>query len=161
MRAAEARESKEKAALLRRTRWLWLKNEGRLEASQLERKRDLAKESLRTGRACAMKEAMQRIYELDSREEAAEGLDGLVSWMKHSNLGPMKPVAKTLEKNRAEVLAYFDHGRTNSILEGLNSVIQSVKRAARGYRNFENFKAMIFLHLGRLSLGIPERCGTH
>ena len=161
VRAAEARESKEKAALLRRTRWLWLKNEANLKASQLSRKRDLAKENLKTGRACAMKEAMQRVYDSGSREEAAGALDALASWMAHSNLAPMKPVAKTLRKNREAVLAYFDHRRTNSVLEGLNSVIQSVKRSARGYRNFENFKAMIFLHLGRLSLGIPQGCGTH
>lgn len=161
VRAAEGRESKEKAALLRRTRWLWLKNEGGLKPSQLERKRDLAKENLKTGRACAMKEAMQRVYGCGSHEGAAVLLDALASWMMHSNLSPMKPVAKTLKKNRREILAYFDHRRTNSVLEGLNSVIQSVKRSARGYRNFENFKAMIFLHLGKLSLGIPKRCGTH
>lgn len=161
VRAAEARESEEKAALLKRTRWLWLKNEGGLKDSQLARKRDLAKENLKTGRACAMKEAMQRVYESNNREEAALALDALASWIAHSNLEPMKPVAKTLRKNREEILAYFDRRRTNSILEGLNSVIQSVKRAARGYRNFENFKAMIFLHLGKLSLGIPEKCGTH
>ena len=161
VRAAEARESEDKRNILKRTRWLWLKNEANLKASQLSRKRDLAKENLETGRACAMKEAMQRVYELESREEAAEALDALTSWMAHSNLMPMKPVARTLRKNREAVLAYFDCRRTNSILEGLNSVIQSVKRAARGYRNFENFKAMIFLHLGKLSLGIPEKRGTH
>ena len=161
VRAAEARESKEKAALLKHTRWLWLKNEGSLKASQLVRKRDLAQENLKTGRACAMKEAMQRVYECEGRTEAESMLDALISWMTHSNLAPMKPIAKTLKKNREEILAYFDHRRTNSVLEGLNSVIQSVKRAARGYRNFENFKAMIFLHLGKLSLGIPEKCGTH
>lgn len=161
VRASEVRESKEKAELLKRTRWLWLKNEGNLKSSQRAHKRSLAKENLKTGRACAMKEAMQRIFEPDSRSDAEEALDALISWMMHSNLDPMKPVAKTLKKNRNEVLAYFDHRRTNSILEGLNSIIQSVKRAARGYRNFEYFKAMIFLHLGKLSIGIPERCGTH
>lgn len=161
VRAREVRESREKRDLLKRTRWLWLKNEGNLKTSQLLRKRDLAKENLKTGRACAMKEAMQRIYECDSRNEAAEALDALASWMAHSNLEPMKPVARTISSNREEILAYFDYRRTNSILEGLNSVIQSVKRAARGYRNFENFKAMIFLHLGKLSLGVPEKCGTH
>lgn len=161
VRAAEVRESEEKRRLLKRTRWLWLKNEENLKASQLSRKRDLARENLRTGRACMMKEAMQGVYECGSRQEAAETLDTLASWMAHSNLAPMKALSKTLTRNREEVLAYFDHRRTNSVLEGLNSVIQSVKRAARGYRNFENFKAMIFLHLGKLSLGIPERCGTH
>ena len=39
---------------------------------------------------------------------------------------------------------------TNAILEDLNSVIQFVKRAARGFRATGYFETMIFLRLGRL-----------
>lgn len=48
------------------------------------------------------------------------------------------------------VLNWLGHNPTNAILEGLNSVIQSMKRAARGFRNVEYFRRMIFLRLGRL-----------
>lgn len=161
VRAAEVRESKEKKELLNRSRWVWLKNESNLSEKQLKKKRTLSKENLKTGRACAMKEAAQRIYECNDREEAGKELDALASWIMHSNLEHMKPLAKTLRNHREAILNYFDHRETNSILEGMNSVIQATKRAARGYRNFENFKAMIFLHLGKLSFDLPMKCGTH
>ena len=59
-------------------------------------------------------------------------------------------VARTLRKEREGALNWWRRGSTNAILEGLNSVIQSVKRAARGFRNTGHFKTMIFLRLGRL-----------
>ena len=47
------------------------------------------------------------------------------------------------------------------MLEGLNSVIQSIKRAARGFRNFGYFKTLIYLRLGQLSFDLPPRYATH
>ncbi|MCL1799101.1 MAG: transposase, partial [Eggerthellaceae bacterium] len=44
------------------------------------------------------------------------------------------------------ILNYFENRVTNAILEGINSVVQNVKRRARGYRNNEYFKAMSFWH---------------
>lgn len=52
---------------------------------------------------------------------------------------------------------WFDHRRTNAMLEGLNSVIQSIKRAARGFRNFGYFKTLIYLRLGQLSFDLPPQ----
>ena len=47
---------------------------------------------------------------------------------------------------------YFDHGLANAVLEGMNSVIQSAKRLARGFRNPEYFKTVIYLHLREADL---------
>ena len=47
---------------------------------------------------------------------------------------------------------YFDHRRTNAVLEGLNSIIQNVKTRARGFRNMDYFSTMIYLTCGRLDL---------
>ena len=54
-------------------------------------------------------------------------------------------------------------GSANAILEGLNSVIQSVKRAARGLWNTGYFETMIFLRLGRLdfSAQLAVSSATH
>ena len=61
VRAAEARESKEKRALLAKTKYIWLKNEENLAERQAARKRSLVEEHLKTARACAMKEALQAV----------------------------------------------------------------------------------------------------
>lgn len=59
-------------------------------------------------------------------------------------------VARTLRKEREGVLDWWRRGSANAILEGLNSVIQSAKRAARGFRNTGYFETLLFLRLGRL-----------
>ena len=161
VRAAEARESQEKRALLARTKYIWLKNEGNLTERQAARKRSLSKEHLKTARACAMKEALQAVYDCGSRTEAASELDALCSWIMHSNVPQMKPVARTLRENRSEILNYFDHRRTNAVLEGMNSIIQSAKRQARGFSNLEYFKTIIYLNLGKLRFPQLVACATH
>ena len=117
----------------------------------------------RTARACQMAEAMRDVYELPDRGSAALALDRLCSWMTHSNVPEMKVVARTLRKEREGVLNWWRRGSTNAILEGLNSVIQSVKRAARGFRNTGYFETMIFLRLGRLdfSAQLAVSSATH
>ena len=108
-----------------------------------------------------MTEAMRDVYEAPDRESAAGALDRVVSWMMHSNVPEMKQVARTVRENREGILNYFGSRLTNAFLEGANSLIQSIKRAARGFRNVEYFTAMIFLRLGGLSFSALEYRATH
>lgn len=161
----ERRESEEKRAMLAGTKYVWLRRKSSLTERQLAKRAELdpARSHLRTARACQMAEAMRDVYELPDRESAAGALDRLCSWMTHSNVPEMKVVARTLRKEREGVLNWWRRGSTNAILEGLNSVIQSVKRAARGFRNTGYFETMIFLRLGRLdfSAQLAVSSATH
>lgn len=161
VRAAEARESRENAALLKGSRWVWLKNRDSLTDGQRERKLALSKRHMKTGRACAMKECMQEIYRSPDRGTARPLLNALSRWMRRSGIPQMEEVGRSLLINREEILAWFDHRRTNALLEGLNSVVQSVKRAARGFRNVEYLKAFVYLRLGKLSFDSLPDCATH
>lgn len=58
-------------------------------------------------------------------------------------------------------MSYFDHGLANAVLEGMNSAIRSAKRLARGFRNPEYFKTVIYLKLGKLTFPQIEVCATH
>ena len=165
VRCRERRESEEKRAMLAGTKYVWLRRKSSLTERQLAKRAELdpARSHLRTARACQMAEAMRDVYELPDRESAAGALDRLCSWMTHSNVPEMKVVARTLRKEREGVLNWWRRGSTNAILEGLNSVIQSVKRAARGFRNTGYFETMIFLRLGRLdfSAQLAVSSATH
>ena len=161
VRSAEARESREKRALLARTKYIWLRNEASLTEGQAERKRTLSKEHLRTARACAMKEALQAVYDCGARDDAGSELDALCSWIMHSNVPQTRTVARTIREHRAEILNYFDHRLTNAVLEGTSSVIQSAKRQARGFSNLEYFKTIIYLKLGKLRFPQTSLCATH
>ena len=140
-------------ALLKRTKYLWLRNESNLTGLQLETKRSLQRRRLKTGRACQMRETLQDIYDTSAdRAEAETALKRLCSWMTRSRLEPMKEFARQIRRHWRDILAYFDHPYTNAILEGLNSVIQNVKTRARGFKNMGYFSTMIYLTCGKLDL---------
>lgn len=153
VRCAERRESDEKREMLKRTKYVWLKREENLTERQRDTRERLApsRSHLRTARACQMTEAMRDVYSCATAAEAGPELDRLVSWMMHSNVPEMKRVARTVRENREGILNYFGSRLTNAYLEGANSLIQSIKRAARGFRSVEYFTTAIFLRLGGLT----------
>ena len=73
----------------------------------------------------------------------------------------MKTVARTIREHRAEIPDHSGHRLTNAVLEGMNSVIQSAKRQARGFSNLEYFKTIIYLKLGKLRFPQTSLCATH
>lgn len=117
---------------------------------ETHKRESLAGEHLLTAHACAMTEAMRAVYACPDRESVAAELDRLLSWLMRSNVPEMKRVAATLCVEREGVLNWFGPRATNAILEGLNSALQSMKRAARGFRSIEYFRSAILLRLGGL-----------
>ena len=87
----------------------------------------------------------------------------MLSRAMHSNVGEMKRAARTVRAEREGVLNWFSSKATNAVLEGLNSVIQSMKRAARGFRNVEYLRTVIFLRLGGwdFTAQTASKCATH
>jgi len=95
-----------------------------------------------------MRETAQDIYTLLDKDEAKKQFKRLIKWMKLSRLEPMKKVGNTLKEHLGNILNYYDDRLTNAALEGINNVIQNVKGNARGFRNPEYFKAIIYLYCG-------------
>jgi len=137
---------------LKGTRYIWLKNKKNLTLAQQKTFTKINKMNLRTVKAYQMKLALQDMYQAETREQAKLGMDELCNWIMHSNVYEMKRIAKMLRKHEDEILNYFDNRMTNAVLEGLNSIIALVKRRARGFRNMEYFKTMIYLSCGKLQL---------
>jgi transposase len=73
-------------------------------------------------------------------------------WATHSRLEPVKKVAKTFKNHLYGILNYFAHRITNAMTEGINSQIDTIWSAARGYRNKKRFRTAILFHLGGLDL---------
>ncbi|GHU47346.1 hypothetical protein FACS1894120_5280 [Clostridia bacterium] len=70
------------------------------------------------------------------------------SWIKKVHKSELKHLikfAKTVCSHFDGILNYFDKYTTNGIAEGTNSIIQTMKRVARGFRSFENFRTTIYL----------------
>ena len=56
-------------------------------------------------------------------------------------------LAGTVDRWRHEVLAYFTTGRASSgPVEAVNGEIEAIDRAARGFRNFDNYRTRMLLN---------------
>jgi transposase len=67
----------------------------------------------------------------------------------------MIDAAKTLKYHLKGILNYFVEHGTNGFLEAINGTIQTLKQTARGYRNTDNFIAMIYFRCGQLEFNLP------
>lgn len=128
----------------------------RMTQQQSEKLQSISKEYPKTGRAFRMVQSLDTMYHCESYEDGKAVFDKLVNWLRRSRLGPMKQVANTLKKHKQQILSYFFHRLTNAIAEGINSMIQSAKRRARGFRTIEGYVAAIFLAVGKLKLSCPN-----
>ena len=144
-----------KNALLKNSRYIWLKNPENLTKKQIEQLESLRSMDLKTSRAYQMKLNLQHFYSISDRETAEAYLKKWYFWLTHSRLEPMIRLAKTIKKHWNGIINYFDFKVTNGLMEGLNSVVQTLKRSARGYRNTDNFILMIYLRLSHLIFDIP------
>jgi transposase len=140
---------------LKGTRQLWLYALENLPKDKSATFLSLQKEDLQTGRAWSIKENFRHFWECKTIEDAEVYFRSWYSWSTHSKLAPIAKVANMLKRHLEGILAYITHRITNATSEGFNSRIQSIKSAARGFRNFENYRTRILFFCGRLEL-IPN-----
>ena len=151
VRRAEAKGRPE----LKRSRYLWLRNEPSLSAESRATLQALTRLHLKTARAYQIRLAFQEIYQQPTRNWGALFLDRWTSWAIRSRLEPMKEAARTVMKHRDGILAWFDSRIANGLIEGINSLVQAAKAKARGYRSVRNLETIIYLIAGKLDFRLP------
>ncbi len=141
---------------LSKSRYAWLKNPGNLKANQSERLKELTlpKLNLKTSRAYHLKLNFQELFS-QTAEYAEAYLKKWYFWATHSRLDPMKKAAATVKRHWNGILRWFTSGVSNGILEGMNSLVQSAKSRARGYRSTRNLITMIYILGAKLQYGLP------
>jgi len=148
VRRAESRERPE----LKGSRFLWLKNEGRLTVAQSATLDALTRLNLKTARAYRIRLAFQEVYNQPSEGWGELILDRWYSWAIRSRLEPIKKVARTINRHRDGILRWFDSKIANGLIEGINSLVQAAKAKARGYRSLRNLIAITYLIAGKINL---------
>jgi transposase len=152
------REEQKVNPILKSSRYLWLYNPKNLSETKLKKLNALTRMNLKTAKAYQMKLVLQDIYaNAEDRFDAMNKLHKWYQWAVRCRLTPMKEFAKTLRNNWVGIINYFDSRLTNGILEGTNSIIQSARTRAKGYRNVKNFIAMIYLLAGKLTFEFPAK----
>jgi transposase len=107
---------------------------------------------LKTGRAWAIKENLRKLWEYKSLPWAEKYWKKWYFWATHSRLEPVKKAAKTFKDHLYGILNHVHHPITNAAVEGLNSRIETIWKAACGFRNKKRFRTVILFHLGGLDL---------
>ena len=137
---------------LKGTKHLWLMNEEKIPDWRKPEFDEIRKMKLKTGRAWAIKESLRHLWDYRYPKNAEKYFKRWYFWATHSRLKPMIKAAKTLKRHFTNILTYFKHRITNSVTEGLNSKIQTVKQMACGFRNREHYRKAILFHCGGLDL---------
>ena len=137
---------------LKGTRQLWLYNPQNFSPEQVEEFSVLKDLQLKVARAWAAKELFSKFWNYQEEGWARRFFKDWFGWVSRSRLKPVVEVAQMLKRHLDNLLTYLSHHITNAVTEGLNSKIQSLKSAARGFRNFRNYRIRILFFCGKLNL---------
>ena len=151
-RAEHKQLSAEGDQRLKGSRYLWLWHPAELSGAKLEAFEALAYQNLRTARADYHRIQFIGFWECATLAEAQLHFTQWYHEARRSQLEPIKKVALTLKAHLHGLLSYFHHRITNAVTEAFNATIQSLKAAARGFRNFDHYRTRIRFFLGRLNL---------
>jgi transposase len=129
---------------LKKTKYIWLKSERKLKEKEKIQLADfIAQDSCMTAIAYKLKQSFDQLWQVQ-KHAIVPFLKEWIQTVKETTLEPMKTFVNTLENNHEGIMMSFQTGLTNAISEGINSVIQLARTRARGFRNLDNFKAMIY-----------------
>lgn len=142
-------------SVLIKSRYLWLQHPDNMTDKTWGRLKALKSANLKTARAWAIKTHAMCLWDYQVRGWARRAWMSWYGWAIRSRLEPVKKVARTIKAHLEGILTAVVTGATNARAEGFNTMIQKIKRDARGFRNKERFKAAIYFHLGGLDL-YPE-----
>ena len=143
---------KEGEETLKGTKYLWLTNPKNWSDEQKQQFKELKDKGLQVGRAWAIKEMFSDLWDYTYEKPARNFFKKWYWWATHSRLKPIAEVAKMIKRHLDNILTYLQHRITNAAAEGINSKIQQVKSAARGFRNFENYRIAILFFCGKMDM---------
>jgi len=140
---------------LKYTRYIWLKNPEKLTKKQRYELGSLRDMRLKTMRAYNIKLSLRDFWNFKDQLLAEDYLKRWYFWATHSRLKPVIDTAKAIKGHWKGIINYINTRIDNGILEGINSLIQSAKDDARGFRTTKNFVITIYLRLGKLKFNLP------
>jgi transposase len=112
----------------------------------------IAKEELRA--LCALAAARGH------REDIARRLWAFYGWCADADISELTTLAQTIETWWPAIEVFLTTGLTNARTEGTNRLIKQVKRAARGFRNRDNYRRRVRLHCTRRTRRMSARKPT-
>lgn len=149
------REEQHHNAELKNTRYVWLKNPSSLSLAEKEKLGSLKNMNLLTSKAYNFKLSLKDFWTFNDKALAEDFLKKWYYWASHSQIEPIIDASKTIKAHWNGIINYAETKISNGVLEGINSVVQSAKSSARGFRTTKNFILIIYLKLGKLQFNLP------
>jgi transposase len=94
------------------------------------------------------KEHLREVYVVEDVEEATVLLDAVIAECSGSEVKELRRLAGTLTKWSGEILAHHLTGDSNGPTEAMNLLIKNIKRAGRGFTNFDHYRLRLLAHCG-------------
>ncbi len=131
------------------SRFVLLKNPENLTDKQRGQLAEITSRNAALAEAYRMKETFRDLYRKPDPRSAKGFLKGRSAVAKQSAQKPIVKAAGTMNNRAKRILRCYASHLTNSVTEGLNSLLQTAKWKARGY---STFITMAYLIAGKLDL---------
>lgn len=138
--------------LLKGAKYIMLKREENLSDKQRVHFEQIKASNLLTAKAWLMRENFLSIYDCTTYQDANTYFDRWKKSVMHSNVKPMKQVAKTLLNHKQGIIHSVIDKISNGKAEQHNASIQKLQSVAHGYSNFNNLRAAILFFNGHLDM---------
>ena len=142
------------------TKYDWLRSLPDKRCAEAVAFRHLYQANLKTSRAWSLKESFAAFWDYRYPKSAQAFFDAWTTRAMRSRIEPIKSVTKMLRRHNDGLINYTKHRITNAAAEGFNSIIQTIKANARGFRSFDNFRIRILFFCGKLDL-MPANARSH
>ena len=108
-------------------------------------------------RAYQLKETLRLILHLQDCDLAAEELDKWLADAASCGLKPMEELAEKIQRHRNNILNSIRFQANSAKSEATNTTVKALIKMARGFRNLENMKALIYLKCSDLLIPLNNR----
>ena len=139
-------QNREERQAFKKTKFLLLKNPGKLLAHELARLNDLLRVNRRLLTVYLLRDALKRLWQY---RYAAWARKWFLSWYARairSRIAPLKRFARSLKKRLHGILTHCRHPIHTGTLEGINNKVKVIKRLAYGFRDQDYFFLKIRVH---------------
>ena len=152
------REENKKCRDLKNARWAVLTNSKNLSDKDRSSLEEILKEHKALSVCYAMKEEMNKLYELKDEAEACEGWYKWFNAAKESGIPELVKFANNKEKYIEGLISHAEHQISTGKLEGLNNKIKVAKRVGYGFRDDSYFFTLVrYITLPKNFVLIPQK----
>ena len=137
---------------LKGTKHWWLYGQENLPPYLLSDLANLVAGDLQTAKAWTIKEHLRHLWSFTSVAAARDFALAWVRTAKETGLKPVIAVADLVLNHLEQIINFARNPVTNAGAEGINSIVMTLQRAARGYRTWQTFRMAILFYCGGLAL---------